>query len=349
MAKYPQWEYDLLRYLGTPAPLTNEGMDAQFPNSLLALNLWAQSEGSVTNNPLATSGQGKGAVNCVAQCGSSSPIYEYDNEADGVAQMGRFLQGSYYTKIVSALVGNASLSDIYGAINSSSWCKGCQGGQYPIDLSQAVGGKATGVSSTVGTGGTAGTGGGGGASATGTDLSQCVFQLPGFLFFSGPCFLTKGGVKWLSGVAALTAGAIVGAFGVILLASSVFDASGAKQSVAKVAGALPGPVGNIVKGTGAASGGGSSRRSAPASRPVFPQAPASEPQTAGRIESRQIERRYRETERQQGSIGPRGGSSTSTRVATRERRGTSMAGARRRPIRRGEGFGGRPGAPDGPQ
>jgi hypothetical protein len=157
--------------------------------------------------------------------------------------------------------------------------------------------------------------------------------------------------KDASGAFCSAAGGVIGAFGVILLAASVFDASGAKQSVAKVAGALPGPAGNIVRGggAGATSTPRSSQRSAPAARPVFPQPSASEPQTAGRIESRQIERRYRETERQQGSIGPRGGSSTSTRVATRERRGTSMAGARRRPVRRGEGFGGRPGAPDGPQ
>jgi hypothetical protein len=312
-------------------------MDAQFPNSLLALNLWAQSEGSVTNNALATSGQGKGAVNCVAQCGTTSPIYEYDNEADGVAQMGRFLQGSYYTKIVAALVGNAPLSDIYGAVNSSSWCKGCQSGEYPVYLSQAVGGKATGVSSTVGTGGTAGTGGGGGANATAADLSQCVFQLPGFLFFSGPCFLTKGGVKWLSGAAALTAGVVVGAFGVILLASTVFNASGAKQAVGKVVSAVPGPAGKAAKLAGS-SGGGAARKSgtrtaglgSSATPPKAPSAPAAQPQTAGRIESRQIERRYRETERQQGPIGPRGGSRTSTRVASRERRGASVPGAGQR-------------------
>ncbi|HXA33025.1 MAG TPA: hypothetical protein VNV87_12255 [Acidimicrobiales bacterium] len=338
MAKYPEWEYELLRYLGTPAPLTNDGMDAQYPNSLLALNLWAQSEGSVTNNALATSGRGAGATTCVAQCGSSSPIYEYDNVADGVAQMGRFLQGSFYTKIVSSLVGNASLSDIFSAINSSPWCKGCQSGQYPVALSQAVGGKSPGVSGTVGTGTSTGSGQGtAGASATGSDLSTCVIQLPGFLFFSGPCFLTRGGVKWLSGIAALTAGTVIGAFGVVLLAAYGFNASGAKGAVAKVAGAVPGPAGKAAKLAGSGSSPARKATKAPTvglgpstGAPAGPSSGSSSPPVAGRRESRQIERRFRETERQSGPIGPRGGSPTSQRVASRERRGTSVPGAGQR-------------------
>lgn len=336
MAKYPQWEYDLLRYLGTPAPLTNEGMDSQFPNSLLALNLWAQSEGNVTNNPLATSGRGAGASNCVAQCGSSSPIYEYDNEADGVAQMGHFLQGSFYSQIVKALVGNADLTTIYSAINSSPWCKGCQNGQYPVDLATVVHGGSGGISGTVGvgSGGAAGSGGSltgitpGKAppNTPGNDLSTCVIQFPGFLFFSGPCILTKGGVKWMSGVAALAAGALIGSFGVIALAAWGFQASGAKQTVSKVAGSLPTPMGRIVKASGGGAGGNarsSSRRSS-ASRSS---AGSSGPATAGRRESRQIERRYEAASREQ-PIGPRGG--VPGQAARAARKGASVPGARRR-------------------
>lgn len=327
MAKYPQWEYDLLRYLGTPAPLTNEGMDTQFPNSLLALNLWAQSEGSVTNNALATSGKGVGATTCVAQCGSSSPIYLYDTEANGVAQMGRFLQGSFYTKIVSALVSNADLATIYGAINSSSWCKGCQNGQYPIDLSQAVGGKAPGVSGSVGTGGTAGGQGGAGANPQGKDLSGCKFSGPSFdfLFFkASTCLLSQGQWKAVSGAIALAAGVALGGFGVILLASSGFGSPGAKQAVGKVASAVPGlgTAGKITRGTGA----GAAKPTPTPARRQAPAAPASQPATAGRVQSRQIERRYEQTQRDQGPIGPRGGNPTATRVASRERRGTSVAG-----------------------
>ena len=227
MATFPQWEYDLLKALGAPASQPN----------LTALNLWAQSEGSVTNNPLATSGKGAGASACVAQCGSTSPIYEYATEAQGVAHMASFLQGSNYTAIVRAFVQNSGLAAIYQAINNSKWCSGCQNGQYPIDLAKQVGGNTiVPASSTVGTGtgGPAG-GGGSGGSADTSGLSTCVIQLPGFLFFSGPCFLTKGGVKWLSGAAALIAGVGLAGFGIVLLASSGFGSPGAKQAAGKVA------------------------------------------------------------------------------------------------------------------
>jgi hypothetical protein len=219
VANFPQWEYDLLKALGAPAS----------KNNLTALNLWAQSEGSVTNNPLATSGQGAGATVCVAQCGSTSPIYEYDTEADGVAQMARFLKGSYYTSIVRAFTDDAGLAAIFQAINSSPWCKGCQNGQYPVDLSQAVGGKDSEISTTVGSGAAPGQKG----AAAGSSLSQCVIQAPGFLFLSGPCFLTKGGVKWLSGAVCIWAGAVMAGFGVVLLASAVGKSTGATETAKK--------------------------------------------------------------------------------------------------------------------
>lgn len=333
MATFPQWEYDLLKALGAPAS----------QNNLTALNLWAQSEGSVTNNPLATSGKGAGATKCVAQCGSSSPIYEYDTEANGVAQMAGFLKGSYYTAIVRAFAQDAGLAAIFQAVNSSPWCKGCQSGQYPVDLSQAAGGKAPSTSPTVGSGSggsaSSSTGGSSSSNSSGSSLSTCVIQLPGFLFFSGPCFLTKGGVKWLSGVAALVAGAGIGAFGVVMLAAYGLNVSGAKQAVGKAASVLPGPVGQVAKaanktGASAGAGGRSStrRRTAPARTSAAPRASsaaAPEVPTAGRRESRQIERQFSEAQRQQGPIGPRGGNPTANRVASRERRGTSVPGARR--------------------
>jgi hypothetical protein len=315
VASFPQWEYDLLSALGAPTS----------QNNLTALNLWALSEGNVTNNPLATSGRGVGAATCVAQCGSTSPVYVYDTEANGVAQMAKFLQGSYYTAIVRAFKTDAGLAAIFQAINSSPWCKGCQNGQYPVDLANAVGGSKATTDPTVGTG--AGPGGsaaaaqGGAGQAPGSGLSACVFQAPGFLFFSGPCFLTKGGVKWLSGAAALVAGTAIGMFGVVLLASVGFKSSGAAAAVTKVAGVVPGP-GKLLKAGGAVGAGRAT--SAPSPTPSrSPSAPA----PAGRIESRQIERRYRETERQQGPIGPRGGNPTAGRVASRERRGRSVPGA----------------------
>lgn len=333
MAKYPQWEYDLLRYLGAPAPLTNDGLDQQFPNSLLALNLWAQSEGSVTNNALATSGKGAGATTCVAQCGSTSPIYEYDNEADGVAQMGRFLQGSFYTKIVSALVTNASLSTIYAAINGSSWCKGCQSGKYPEALAAAAGGGAAGVSSTVGTGSTAGAAGGGGANPQGKDLSQCKFSGPSFdfLFFkASTCLLSQGQWKAVSGAIALAAGVGVGMFGVILLASVVTDKSGAKQAVGKVA-KTAGIGASLFAGQPEAAAGiaAVSKKSAGTAKKAPARTAGLGSSAPGQPLSRGEDRQAQQTIREQG-IGPRGGNPTSRRIADQHRRGTSVPGARRR-------------------
>jgi hypothetical protein len=347
VATFPQWEYDLLKALGAPAS----------QNNLTALNLWAQSEGSVTNNPIATSGKGAGATKCVAQCGTPSPIYEYDNEADGVAQMAGFLKGSYYTAVVRAFVQDAGLAAIYQAINGSSWCKGCQNGQYPVDLAQAVGGKATSANPTVGTGsgGTAtSAGGAGGATSSGggTNLSQCVIQLPGFLFFSGPCFLTKGGVKWLSGVAALGVGGALAGFGIVLLASAVGKSTGATAAVGKVAKTVgvgasllagqPEAAAGIEGASLLKGGGGSSAKSTKSKSAPAPKAP--EVPTAGRRESRQIERNYQSTVRQQGPIGPRGGNPTSTRIASQRRSTpgarptTSEAQRRRRESRAGQPF-----------
>jgi len=310
-SQFPQWEMDLLACLGAPQSVDN----------LTALNLWAQSEGSVTNNALATSGKGAGASKCVAQCGSSSPIYEYDTEADGVAQMCRFLKGSYYTKVVAALQNDAGLAAIYQAINSSSWCKGCQNGQYPVVLAKAVGGKGDPISPTVGSGqGATGQGG----QNSGSGLSTCVLQAPGFLFFSGPCFVTRGGVKWLSGVAALMAGTAIGVFGVIVLAAYGFEATGARSTVTKAARLLPGPSGRVVRAAGAASGRRSSSASSPARTAGLGPSARPEPPPD------RIERRYQETVRQQGPIGPRGGNPTARRIAVEARRGRSIPGAPRR-------------------
>lgn len=272
----PQWEYDLLKAWGAPAS----------KNNLTALNLWAQSEGSVTNNPLATSGKGVGATVCVAQCGGTSPIYEYDTEANGVAQMARFLQGSYYTAIVRAFVQDAGLAAIYQAINSSPWCKGCQGGQYPVDLSKAVGGTGQSTSPTVGTGGTSNPGAAS-SSTPGSSLSTCVVQFPGLLFFSGPCLLTKGGVKWLSGVACVMAGTAIAGFGVVMLASAMGKSTGATAAVSKgaktlgIGGALLAGQPEVAGGIAAATKGAAKK--APAAAPKAP--PPTEIEQRQRAES----------------------------------------------------------------
>jgi hypothetical protein len=196
-----------------------------------------------------------------------------------------------------------------------------------------TGGKGgSGISSaTTATGGAAG----GPKGVGGSDLSQCVISFPGFLFFSGPCILTKGGVKWLSGGLAMFAGLGLTTFGVVVLAAAGFQASGAKQAVGKVAQFVPGVGGAIGKAASAAgsSGGPSSssatRTRSPRSVGLGPSPTSARPSVAGRRESRDIERQFAEVQRQVGPIGPRGGSATSTRVAREQRRGTSVPGAGR--------------------
>jgi hypothetical protein len=159
----------------------------------------------------------------------------------------------------------------------------------------------------------------GAASQPGADLSTCVIQFPGFLFFSGPCLLTKGGVKWLTGVAALTFGAGVFTFGVVMLAAWGFDRSGAKQAVTSTAKKV-GIGASLLTAQPEVAAGIAATSRKPAS--------SGQPATAGRIESRQIERRFRAAERDQGPIGPRGANASSRRAYERR---TSTPGGGRRP------------------
>jgi hypothetical protein len=262
----------LLAALGAPKSASN----------LQALNYWAQSEGNVINNPLATSGQGAGATTCVAQCGSSSPIYEYATEAQGVAQMARFMGGSNSAGIVHALQQDAGLAGVYQAINGSKWCAGCQNGHYPVQLYQAVLGSGGSVSSGVGSGAGGSPGGGtGGAATPGPKSCALGITVPsagnaivsvltlGLVNTGGQntiCFVTGGQWKALKSAFFIAAGIGIGGFGVIVLAAWGFQATGAKRAVGKVAGSLPGPAGRIVRGTGAAGGGAPTQQQRSAAR-----------------------------------------------------------------------------------
>jgi hypothetical protein len=335
--QFPAWESLLLADLGAPNSV----------NNLTALNLWAQSEGSVTNNGLAASGQGAGATICVAQCGSSSPIYEYDNPTDGAAHMAQFLKGSYYTAIVRAFQQDAGLAAIFQAINQSSWCKGCQGGNYPEVLAAAAAGKTPAINP--------GVGGGGGGTTTPTSApgspapaqtcqwgisvptagSAVVSFFTLGLVNTGStqqiCFISKSQWKALSAAFLIAAGAGLTAFGIILLAAWGFDRSGAKQAAAKITGFIPSPAAQAVRAgarrTPAPASSSPARRSAPT--PAAGRRTTEELPTVGRRESAEIERQYRETVRQGGPIGTRGGSATSERVAREQRRGVSVPGGGR--------------------
>lgn len=124
------WVDQVLIALGAPTTDSNRA----------ALRAWAASEGTLaSNNPLAFSGQYPGATTCLAQCGSSSPVFAYQSSQQGAANTADFLLKNNYAGIINAFRSDAGLDAIYGAINGSSWCKGCQGGHYPIGLSTVAG------------------------------------------------------------------------------------------------------------------------------------------------------------------------------------------------------------------
>jgi hypothetical protein len=170
---------------------------------------------------------------------------------------------------------------------------------------------------------------------TGSCLKCCIVQFPGFLFFSGPCLFTKGGVKWLSGVAALALGGGLLGFGVVLLAAWGFDASGAKEAVGKTTRAVGIPAAlfagqpEVAAGLKMSSVGRTTQQSRQSSSSRTQQTgrrPATNERVAGRRESRRIEDQYRSAVAQQGPIGPRGANAASRRAYERR---TSYAGAGR--------------------
>lgn len=111
------------------------------------LDAWAASEGTINhNNPFAISTKFPGATTCLAQCSGNNPVMAYDSLSSGVAATIQFFkQNPAYNDILATLatntfqnegtqVSSGVLGAAWGAINNSPWCKGCQGGKYPISL-----------------------------------------------------------------------------------------------------------------------------------------------------------------------------------------------------------------------
>lgn len=231
------WQSALLHAIGAPNTTSNR----------LALTYWHQSEGTNpnTHNWLAISdGQNlfPHAGGAIAQAGSSSPIYPFPSQAVGVAATAHFLQYPYYTNVVAAFQQNAGLGAIFSAINASPWCKGCQGGQYPIALAQAAQGNPPAVTDD----GTAGSILPGSLGGTATPAGTYPTDLPGACLIGPftmpsaipdiPClFYVSWGRAILGGVA-LVAGGITILIGATLAAGK----SGALSSLPGLpAGASP--------------------------------------------------------------------------------------------------------------
>jgi hypothetical protein len=142
--------------------------------------------------------------------------------------------------------------------------------------------------------------------------------------------------KAVTGAFCVASGVFLAGFGVVLLASAVGQSTGA-TAAAKKAASTVGIGASLFSGQPEVAAGiaAKSKSSTPKAPPVpkieAPTPPSTpEPRPVGRIQSRQIERRYQSAQRQQGPIGPRGGNPTATRIAQRERRGVSSPGPRRR-------------------
>lgn len=105
-------------------------------NTLTALTLWADSEGTPDswNNPLATTEPGFGGYDV-----NSAGVKAYPSEQAGAEATKATLDYGAYSAVVRAIRDNASWYSIWSAVNQSPWCGGCQGGRYPIALYDALG------------------------------------------------------------------------------------------------------------------------------------------------------------------------------------------------------------------
>lgn len=204
-ARYPQWEYDLLNTLGIKPNNTN----------LQFLNLWARSEGvaATNNNPLAiTDPNNRWQHSGIIAPNNGFPVYAFPTEQIGVQATASFLQAGY-GNVIQALRTN-DLGAMFASVNGSGWCRGCQGGKYPVAVANALGGNAP---ADVFQGGSAGAG------AQQTYQGKVVGCDPG----GGIHILGFGNVFTGCQVKAITAGLLIGAGAVVMLFGVSQIASGA--------------------------------------------------------------------------------------------------------------------------
>ncbi len=226
------WYRDVLADIGAPDTPTNEQ----------ALQAWHTSEGTSPNayNWLATSGTYGQQTNGVIAPNNGYPIHSFSTYDGGVAATAANIK--QYPTIVAAFKDGSSLSKIYGAINATAWCKGCQGGNYPSALATLVGNPK--IAATVA------------AQQAGTPIpGACDNQV--YLINASPYhFINQCQLRAIMG------GALVGIGGLgMFVAVALFVAAGfGKSELAKDASALPGPAGRAAK---VARGSAPRRKAAP--------------------------------------------------------------------------------------
>ena len=309
------WQSQLL--LGLNLPITH--------TTVTALDAWTLSEGTLgSNNPLAISGKYPGATHCIAQCGSNSPVYAYDSMASGVAATVKFLSanGQGYPSIRSSLananwaaeqtgasqtiggktVGNVGLLNaIWAAVNGSGWCRGCQGGKYPVRLADLVNGQGFSAGDLAAVGGASAVGATG-TPVTGFSASEQGAAQPGVgpvnpladiaAFFK----LLTSGLTWLRLME--------------ILAGAVFMAIGAAMYVTILVPGIGGIAATIAGGPTAGLAGravsqaGQTRRATVAQREQTNRTRLSEEFKLQRSQEAASERRYRAANKPTGHRGP---------------------------------------------
>lgn len=209
------WKASLLRAIGAPVTAGN----------MKALELWATSEGTGSNNNWLAISDGANRYphgKCLAQCGTSSPIYAFPSQDVGVQATAAFLttrdSAGYYRGVVDAFRNDAGLSGIYQAINASPWCRGCQSGHYPVALYQGLNGP---LAPAPGAGGSSSSGSPSSTPVGLSNDSDCFigpFVMPGNIP-NIPCLFFKSWGWAMLGATALVGGGVVMIVGALVIAS----------------------------------------------------------------------------------------------------------------------------------
>lgn len=201
---FPAWEYALLRQLRAPYTHTN----------LIALNYWAASEGTPPSQN-----------NWLALADSSSHITTHATMDQGVQATASQLQSPNYgyPEIVAALRAGNSLPAIWGAINASGWCSGCQSGRYPTALYNAANPGFDLLSAPIYHEGSTATSTGSGTTAKAVSFTQChgtvIGDHVGVFFGHGPSFtlLDACQAKALVGGLLVWGGVVLMGWGAVML------------------------------------------------------------------------------------------------------------------------------------
>ena len=261
---YPKWQTDLLKNLGATPNATN----------LYFLSLWSQSEGVANQNYnwLATTDPAGNYPHAgIVAPNGGDPVYAYPSEAVGIQATSQFLQNGY-APLVKALQGN-DLGQMWLALNQSGWCRGCQGGKYPVAVYDALNGKVP----TAGPG--AGSSDGSSSSTIGCNAGSKGVQLDALRSVPlvgglAPSVTVFNACQ----VKAITGGLLVGVGGLVMVVGGVLVLAYGLQSTKIGSAALSvatsgGPIGTVAKtvsrspvASGAKKVGGAARNQTPKRR-----------------------------------------------------------------------------------